>query len=58
MSSREPLLYPRLSARSLYSRSSVLLANISSGLTWRGRIFWSCANWITASMVLRLAARP
>src|SRR5205823_4563246 len=23
----------------LYSRSSVLLANISSGLTWRGRIF-------------------
>jgi hypothetical protein len=41
-----------------YSRSSVLLANISSGLTLRGRIFWSWANWITASTALRLRARP
>lgn len=41
-----------------YSKASVLRANISSGLTFCGRIFWSWANWITASIALRLRARP
>ena len=43
---------------SSYSRPSVLRANISSGSTLRGRIFWSRANWITASSALRLRATP
>jgi len=62
MSEPLPDLIPRAQLHatpySPYSRSSVLGANISSGLTWRGRMCWSWANWITASSVFRLCARP
>src|SRR5439155_23135773 len=46
--------YPHIS----YARFSVLAANISSGLTVRGRIFCSCANRTMVSSALRLRARP
>ena len=41
-----------------YSSPSVLLGNMASGSTARGRIFWSSAKRMIASIALRFFASP